>query len=357
MAVACALARRGLGTVWPNPAVGCVIAAEGHVVGRGWTQPGGRPHAETEALSRAGAKARGSTAYVSLEPCAHHGKTPPCVDALIDAGIARAVVALEDPDPRTAGRGIARLKKAGIAVVTGIGAQEAEDINAGFIARVTRSRPLVTLKLATTLDGRIATHTGESRWITGEQARARVHMLRAEHDAVLVGIGTALADNPDLTCRLPGMAARSPIRVVIDGGQRLPDGHKLVADDRTTWLITTPELRERKGVPAMDSGLEVIDVPAGESLRPDLAEVLGALAARGITRVLVEGGAQIAAGFIKHNLVDRLAWFQAPSLIGGDGKPAVAACGIDRLERAPRFIRRSVAALGADILVELEAGS
>lgn len=355
MAMALSLARRGLGSVWPNPAVGCVIVAEGCVVGRGWTQPGGRPHAETEALARASAAAKGATAYVSLEPCAHHGKTPPCTDALIDAGISRAVVALEDPDPRVKGGGIARLKDAGIDVTTGVGASDAHEINAGFVSRITRNRPLVTLKLATTLDGKIATHTGESRWITGEPARERAHMLRAEHDAVLVGIGTALADNPDLTCRLPGMAARSPVRVLVDGGQHLPESHKLFADDLPTWLITTPALRAHKGVPAGVRGLEIIEVPAGESTRPDLPETLAALAARGITRLLVEGGAQIAAGFVKHDLVDRVAWFQAPCLMGGDGKPAVAAFGVDRLDQAPRFLRRSVAALGADVLVELDA--
>jgi len=357
MAVALSLARRGLGSVWPNPAVGCVIVAKGRVVGRGWTQAGGRPHAETEALKRAGAAARGATAYVSLEPCAHHGKTPPCADALIDAGIARAVVALQDPDPRVGGRGLARLKQAGIDVIIDVGAEEARDINAGFVSRITRNRPFVTLKLATTLDGRIATQSGESRWITADRAREKAHMMRAEHDAVLIGIGTAVADNPDLTCRLPGMAARSPVRVVVDGGQRLPEDHRLVADAIPTWLITTSALIARKGVPSTDHGLEIIEVQAGENPRPDLTRTLEALAARGITRVLVEGGAQIAAGFLKQNLVDRLAWFQAPSLIGGDGKAAVAACGIDRLDQAPRFVRRSVAALGVDILVELEPES
>ena len=229
MALALALAERGLGNVWPNPAVGCVLVRDGRIVGRGWTQPGGRPHAETEALARAGDGAQGATCYATLEPCAHHGETGPCADALVQAGIARAVVATEDPDPRVAGRGNARLEAAGIGVTRGCMEEEARALNAGFLSRVEKGRPLVTLKLASTLDGRIATHTGDSRWITGAQARARAHLLRARHDAVMVGAASALADDPALTCRLPGMADASPVRVVIDGSARLPAGHALIA--------------------------------------------------------------------------------------------------------------------------------
>jgi len=210
MQAALALARRGLGTVWPNPAVGCVIVKEGRVVGRGWTQPGGRPHGETEALRRAGEGAVGATAYVSLEPCCHWGQTPPCVDALIAAGIRRVVVPLEDPDPRVAGGGLRRLHEAGLEVETGLCAAEAAEVNAGFFSRLRLGRPLVTLKLGTSLDGRIATASGESQWITGPPARERAHALRAAHDAIMVGTGTALADDPQLTCRLPGLAQRSP---------------------------------------------------------------------------------------------------------------------------------------------------
>src|SRR5580700_4659831 len=222
MRTALGLARRGLGNTWPNPAVGCVIVKDGRVVGRGWTQKGGRPHAETEALARAGKGAKGATAYVSLEPCSHHGKTPPCAEALIAAGVSRVVAAVEDPDPRVSGRGIARLRAAGIAVEAGLCAAEAAELNAGFFCRVAQGRPLVTLKLAASLDGRIATPTGKSRWITGPAARERAHLLRAAHDAVLIGTGTALADDPQLTCRLPGLEARSPVRIVIDRTLRLP---------------------------------------------------------------------------------------------------------------------------------------
>ena len=216
------LARRGLGAVWPNPAVGCVIVNDGRVVGRGWTQPGGRPHAETEALRRAGAMARGATAYVSLEPCCHWGQTPPCADALIGAGVRRVVVAIEDPDPRVAGNGVARLRAAGLVVDIGLGAGEAAEVNAGFLTRQRLGRPLVTLKLATSLDGRIATSSGESRWITAAPARERGHKLRAEHDAIMVGTATVLADDPQLTCRLPGLEHRSPVRVVPDRYLRIP---------------------------------------------------------------------------------------------------------------------------------------
>ncbi|MGY4803023.1 bifunctional diaminohydroxyphosphoribosylaminopyrimidine deaminase/5-amino-6-(5-phosphoribosylamino)uracil reductase RibD, partial [Teichococcus aerofrigidensis] len=214
MRAALALAARGLGNTWPNPAVGCVIVKEGVVVGRGWTAPGGRPHAETEALRRAGAAARGATAYVTLEPCCHWGRTPPCADALIAAGVARVVVAMQDPDPRVDGAGLRRLREAGIAVASGMLEAEARALNAGFLKRLASGLPLLTLKLATTLDGRIATRAGESQWITGPAARRAAHALRGRHDAVLVGSGTALADDPDLTCRLPGFAPVPTVRVV-----------------------------------------------------------------------------------------------------------------------------------------------
>ncbi|MFQ3623345.1 MAG: bifunctional diaminohydroxyphosphoribosylaminopyrimidine deaminase/5-amino-6-(5-phosphoribosylamino)uracil reductase RibD, partial [Acetobacteraceae bacterium] len=232
MRAALALARRGLGSVAPNPAVGCILVREGRVVGRGWTQPGGRPHAETEALRRAGAEARGATAYVTLEPCCHWGRTPPCTDALIAAGIARAVVALRDPDPRVNGEGLDRLRAAGIAVTEGVLAAEAAELNAGFLSRIRAGRPLVTLKLATTLDGRIAAASGESRWITGAAARRLAHGLRARNDAVMVGSGTALSDDPALTVRVPGLVPPGhpgPVRIVADGRLRLPLTSVLVA--------------------------------------------------------------------------------------------------------------------------------
>lgn len=356
IAMALALAGRGLGRVWPNPAVGCVLvdattSGTGRVVGRGWTQPGGRPHAETEALARAGPAARGSTAYVSFEPCAHHGKTPPCADALIAARIARVVVPILDPDPRVQGRGIARLRAAGIAVTVGPGAAEARALNEGFIRRVADGRPLVTLKLATTLDGRIATHSGASRWITGEAARARTHAIRAEHDAIMVGSTTAVADNPDLTCRLPGLEDRSPIRIVVDSRLRLPLTAKLVATAGTwpTWLVTLEGGDAARTAAFRQAGVEVITVPGHPTGLIDIAEALRALAGRGLTRVMVEGGARLAATLLQAGLVDRLEWFRSPSLIGGDGVPAVEAFGVDSMDQLARFERTDIRQLGPDL--------
>ena len=353
MALALALAGRGLGTAWPNPAVGCVLVGNGHIVGRGWTQPGGRPHAETEALARAGDGARGATCYTTLEPCAHHGQTGPCADALVQARIARAVVATQDPDPRVAGRGIAILEAAGIEVTVGCMEDSARTLNAGFLSRVENGRPLVTLKLASTLDGRIATHTGDSRWITGAEARARVHLLRARHDAVMVGAASALADDPALTCRLPGMAEASPVRVVIDGSARLPASHALIAGagEQPTWIVSTEALgRDGGHAEWRDAGVEIVRVAAGADGRPALPAALEALAARGITRVLVEGGGRLAASLLQAGLVDRIEWFRAPGAIGGDGVPALAALGIDRAGDMPRFERIASTPVGADVL-------
>ncbi|WP_255448339.1 bifunctional diaminohydroxyphosphoribosylaminopyrimidine deaminase/5-amino-6-(5-phosphoribosylamino)uracil reductase RibD [Telmatospirillum sp. J64-1] len=352
MRAALGLARRGLGQVWPNPAVGCVIVKDGRVVGRGWTQPGGRPHAETVALAQAGAAAQGATAYVTLEPCSHHGKTPPCADALVQAGIARVVAAVEDPDPRVSGNGLRRLREAGVAVELGLGAEEAEEINAGFFLRVRQGRPLITLKTATTLDGRIATHGGESQWITGEGARAHGHRLRAEHDAILVGAGTALADDPMLTCRLPGLEQRSPVRVVLDGHLRLALTAKLVATAQQvpTWLVCLPGNDAARIAAFRSCGVQVIEIPPDKEGYPDLKSVSLALGDRGITRLLVEGGARVTAAFLRHRLVDRLAWFRAPRLMGGDGMPAASAFGVDVLGQTPHFRRSNMAEAGADLI-------
>ena len=351
MRAACGLARRALGNAWPNPAVGCVLVNEGRVVGRGWTQPGGRPHAETEALCRAGPSARGATAYVSLEPCCHRGQTPPCAEALVGAGVRRVVVAIEDPDPRVSGGGIARLRAAGIAVETGLCADAAAEINAGFFSRVRRGRPLVTVKLATTLDGRIAMLSGESRWITGAPARARAHLLRAQHDAVMVGIGTVLADDPELTCRLNGLGTRPPVRIVVDRQLRIPPTARLLAAAGAApiWLLTAACADPIRRRAIEESGASMIEVAdAGGAI--DLAGALAALGARGITRLLVEGGARLAAGLLKARLVDRLAWFHAPRLIGGDGIAAIGALGIAALAEAPGFERVSTETVGADLL-------
>ncbi len=352
MRAALGLARRGLGSVWPNPAVGCVIVTGDRVVGRGWTQPGGRPHAETEALAMAGAAAAGGTAYVTLEPCAHHGKTPPCTQALIAAGVARVVVAIEDPDPRVAGKGLAALKQAGLAVVTGVLAEDAAELNAGFLAVRHSARPLVTLKLGTTLDGRTATHAGESRWITGAPARAAGHALRAETDVIMIGSGTALADDPELTCRLPGMIDRSPVRVVVDGRLRLPLTSRLVASasEIPTWVVTLPGVDAMRLSAYEEAGVDFFAVAAGHDQQIDLARVMAVLAESGVTRVLVEGGAHLSAALLRAGLVDRLVWFRAPRLMGGDGHPAAMPFGIDHLSETPQFQRVDTVPVGEDLM-------
>jgi diaminohydroxyphosphoribosylaminopyrimidine deaminase/5-amino-6-(5-phosphoribosylamino)uracil reductase len=348
MGLALALARRGLGRVAPNPAVGCVIVdAGGRIAGRGWTQDGGRPHAETEALRQAGDRARGATAYVSLEPCAHHGQTPPCAAALIKAGVARVISAAEDPDPRVAGKGHAMIKAAGIEISVGGRKSEAQSLNEGFVSRVQRDRPAVTLKLATTLDGKIALATGASRWITGERARAHVHLLRAQHDAVMVGIGSALADDPELTCRLPGLGAKPLVRIVVDSQARLPPSSKLAssAREQPVWLITAPSA-DTASLAAQ--GVEILRAPASAD-GLDLSAAMKLLGDRGLTRLFVEGGATLAASLVKAALVDKLLWYRAPTLMGA-GLSAVGDLGVNEVSGLPRFRRKETIRLGDDVL-------
>lgn len=351
MRAALGLARRGLGSTWPNPSVGCVLVRDGLVVGRGVTAPGGRPHAEMQALAMAGAAARGATAYVTLEPCAHWGATPPCADALIAAGIARAVVAMEDPDSRVDGEGIARLRAAGIAVAVGLLRDEAAEIVAGFVMRQRHGRPLVTLKLATTLDGRIATRAGASQWITGQPARRAAHALRGRADAVLVGIGTALADNPDLTCRIAGYKPVPMVRVVADTHLRLSLTSHLVATahEHPTWILHGPVTDHARRGALEQAGVRLFALPASET-GIDLAAGLAALAQVGITQILAEGGAHLAACLLREQLVDRAVWFHAPAVIGGDGLAAAAGFGLADLAAMPRFARREVRPVGEDMM-------
>ena len=353
MGAALALARRGLGNTWPNPSVGCVIVQNGRVVGRAVTAPGGRPHAEPRALAMAGEAARGATLYVTLEPCCHHGRTPPCTDALIAAGVARVVIGARDPDPRVDGQGVARLRAAGIEVEQDVLGNEANEVLTGFRQRITTGRPLVTLKLASTLDGRIATHAGESRWITGPAARRAAHALRARYDAILVGVGTVLADDPDLTCRLPGGRATPIVRVVADSRLRTPLTARLVATARETptWLLLRAGADPDRRRAFADVGVHLLEVD-GTPSGVDLHAGLSALGDDGITRLLVEGGAQIAAALLRDGLVDRIAWFHAPGIMGGDGWPAVQSFGIHRLDAMPRFVRRQMTPLGDDMLSE-----
>ena len=352
MRAALALARRSLGRTWPNPAVGCLVVRDGEVIARGRTQDGGRPHAEAQALAEAGAQAKGATVYVTLEPCAHHGRTPPCADALVAAGVSRVVSALEDPDPRVKGQGHERLRAAGIALEVGEGAREAAEVNAGFFLRVTEGRPLFHLKLAASLDGRIATASGESKWITGEAARAHGQRLRATHDAILVGIGTVRADDPELTCRLPGLEARSPLRIVLDSQARLATTSKLArtANQAQVWLLCTraapPERREA----LHRAGVEIIEVDADATARVEVGVAARILGGRGLTRVLVEGGGEVAASLLRAGLVDRISSYRAGLVLGGDSRPAVAPLGFQRLGFAPRFSLVSSRTVGGDTL-------
>ena len=293
MQLALMLGRRGLGGTWPNPAVGAVVVKDGVILGRGWTQPGGRPHAEPEALARAGEAAKGATLYVTLEPCSHFGKSPPCADAVIAAGISRVVSAIEDPNPDVAGQGHAKLRAAGIQVEVGLCSADAARDHAGHFRRVREGRPHVILKLAVSADDKIAAAGSRPVAITGESARTRVHLLRAQSDAILIGVRTAIADNPLLTCRLPGMEARSPVRVVLDPVLRLPVASRLVQTARTTplWLVASEVAEVAAATKLGAAGAQVIRVPpqaAASALEP--SAVLRALAGRGVTRLMIEGG-------------------------------------------------------------------
>lgn len=354
MEMALMLGRRGLGRTFPNPAVGAVIVRDGVVVGRGWTQPGGRPHAEVEALRRAGDAARGATLYVTLEPCSHFGRSPPCADAVIAAGIARVVSAIEDPNPEVAGQGHQRLRAAGIRVDTGLRSSEAARDHAGHFRRVREGRPHVILKLAVSPDERIGAAGGRPFAVTGEAVRARVHLLRAQCDAVLVGIGTALADDPELTCRLPGMAARSPIRVVLDRALRLNGDSRLVTSARRTplWVMTSEVAEAPAAVKLGAAGAHVIREPdlSAQETGLDLKAVLHTLAGKGITRLMVEGGSRVAASFVSSDLVDEVWLFRGAALIGEDGVPALEGLPLTALTQSPRFAARVSETLQQDTL-------
>lgn len=351
MALALSLGRRGQGRTWPNPAVGCVIVAPGErIVGRGWTQPGGRPHAETQALAQAGAAARGATAYVSLEPCAHHGQTPPCAEALIAAGVTRVVAPFEDTDPRVAGQGFAMLREAGIEVTTGVGVAEADRDLAGFFLRVEQGRPWVTLKLAGSLDGRIATATGQSQWITGPEARRMVHAMRASHDAVMVGAGTARADDPSLTVRGLGMD-HQPVRVVISRRLDIPLMGALARTAREVplWIVHGDDADPERRNAWEGLGARLLPArTAGPQIAPDAA--LQALGEAGLTRVFCEGGGALAGSLLGADLVDELVWFSAGLVIGAEGLPAIGALGLANLAKAPRLSLAELRQVGPDIL-------
>lgn len=351
MAMALGLGARGLGNTWPNPAVGCVIVKDGRVVGRGWTQPGGRPHAEPVALAQAGALARGATAYVSLEPCAHHGKSPPCADALVSAGVARVVSALSDPDPRVSGGGHDRLTSAGIAVTTGILEAEARRAHEGFLRRIVEGRPHLTLKLAASVDGRIATAAGESQWITGPRSRRVVHAMRARHDAVLVGAGTARADDPSLTVRGLGIE-RQPVRIVASRRIDLDTGCNLFSglEVAPVWICHGKDAIEVRRKTWADRGARLIEVPERQGRQLDPVGLLGALGDQGLTRVFCEGGGALAASLLSAGLVDELVTFTGGLGLGAEGWPGLGAMGVDTLADAPRFTLDRMMPVGPDAL-------
>src|ERR1700716_274569 len=357
MQLALTLGRRGQGRTWPNPAVGAVVVRDGVIIGRGWTQPGGRPHAEPEALKRAGEAARDATLYVTLEPCSHVGKSPPCTDAIIAAGIVRLVSAIEDPNPEVAGQGHARLRAAGISVDIGLGALEAARDHAGHFRRIRDKRPHVILKLAVSSDNKIGAAGRKPVAISGEVARARVHLLRAQCDAILVGIGTVQADDPLLTCRLPGMEAHSPVRIVLDRSLRIPGTSRLVHSARETplWVMTSGLAEAPAAMKLGAAGAQVIRV-AATTTPPglDLAAVLHALSEKGITRLMVEGGARVASSFVAAGLVDEVLLLRGSDAIGAGGVAALDALPLTSITQSPTFKVRASETLQEDTLTIYE---
>jgi len=349
------LAQRGLGNVWPNPAVGCIIVNHGAIVGRGWTQPSGRPHAEVVALQHAGDKALGATAYVTLEPCSHHGKTPPCANALITAGIKRVVVACSDPDPRVNGNGIQMLREAGIQVDIGLCESEALKINAGFISRIQNKRPIVHLKVATTIDGYMASCAGHSQWITGGKAREEGHRIRSEHDAILVGSGTVNADDPMLNVRLPGMHHRQPIRIILEGKAPVSASAQIwdTVDISPVWLITARDDAKRNQK-LESKGVRCIRILGDSGGRPSLPMLLELLAEEGITRLLLEAGSHLNAAFLKAGFVDRVYWFRAPTIMGGDGLAGIGGMHLAKLDELPQFTLTRRLPLDRDVLEDYQ---
>jgi diaminohydroxyphosphoribosylaminopyrimidine deaminase/5-amino-6-(5-phosphoribosylamino)uracil reductase len=349
MRLALRLAARARGRTAPNPMVGALVVRGGRALARGWHRAAGQPHAEALALERAGRAARGATLYVTLEPCAHWGRTPPCVDAVLAAHPARVVVGMRDPDPRTAGRSLRRLRAAGIEVAVGIEEAACRALNEGFLSRVVRGRPFTQLKLATSLDGRIATRSGDSRWITGVAARECGHALRRAVDAVAVGSGTLLADDPELTARRAGRVVARPLRIVIDSALRARPDARVIdpSDPGRAWILTARGHSARRRARLEHAGARVIELP-GQRGHLDLRAAWRALGRAGVNDVLVEGGGGLAAALLRARLVDRIHVFSAPLLIGGDGRPALGELGAERLDQAIRLARVRTRRIGQD---------
>lgn len=351
MRLALELAEKARGRTSPNPMVGAVVVKDGKVIGTGYHQKAGTPHAEIHALAQAGEEAEGADLYVTLEPCNHYGRTPPCTEAVIKAGIKRVMIAMEDPNPLVCGQGIQRLRSAGIEVYQGIMEEEAKRLNEVFIKYIRTKQPFVALKAAISLDGKMATETGQSRWITGEEARLNGHMLRNSYDAILVGIGTVKADNPSLTCRLPGGKGRDPVRVIVDSQLSIsPAARVLHLDSPAPTIVATTEQAHQEKIREIEKLAEVIVVNQGP--RVSLPDLLAKLGERAITSVLVEGGGQINGSFLRQGLVDKYYFYVAPKIIGGAEAPGpFQGKGIGDLEKAVVLDNLTVSRLGSDLLI------
>jgi len=344
------LARKGVGKTSPNPAVGAVIVHDGAVVGEGWHRRAGTPHAEVHALHQAGELARGSDVYVTLEPCSHFGRTPPCADALVAAGVARVYVGMVDPNPLVSGRGIERLRTAGIEVTSGLLQEECRRLNEPFIKHVTSGRPLVVLKSAMTLDGRTATGCGDSRWVTGEASRRLVHRLRATMDAVMVGVGTLLADDPELTVRL--VRGRSPLRIVVDSDLRTPVTARLLAAGGGGGVLLATVCKDPAKIAALTAAGGEVIVCSSRDGRVDLADLLLRLGSRGVQSILLEGGEILAGEMLRQGLIDRFLFFVAPKLVGGEGKGIFAGAGARLMRDASPLRIERISRVGDDLLLE-----
>ena len=344
------LGKRGQGRTWPNPSVGCVIVNNNRIVGRGWTQDGGSPHAETVALEHAGDAALNAIVYVTLEPCAHHGKTSPCADRLIAAGIRRVVSAIEDPDPRVSGKGHRLLENTGIDVTSGCLSEAASRQHRGFILRKTKKRPAVTLKLAKSIDGKVATRTGQSKWITGKSARKLVHILRSSHDAIMVGIGTVLADDPKLNVRIDGIS-QTPVRVIVDSSLKTPVIGQLAksASDIPLWICHSAIDQADQYNLQQNKTIKTLECSSTQNGQVDLSDALEKIACRGINTLFCEGGSKIAASLLKANLVDTIYSFTSGLIMGKDGISSIGPLGIDLIPDTQRFVLKEIIPCGNDV--------
>jgi diaminohydroxyphosphoribosylaminopyrimidine deaminase/5-amino-6-(5-phosphoribosylamino)uracil reductase len=345
------LARRAWGRTSPNPLVGAVVVKEGVVLGRGYHRRAGDRHAEVVALDRAGEAARGAEVFINLEPCSHTGRTPPCVGSLIHTGVGRVWVGMIDPNPLVSGRGIEALRRGGIDVRVGLLEEECQKLNRAFVKYIASGVPFVTLKIASTLDGKIATGSGDSRWITGEKSRLIVHRLRNRVDAIMVGINTVLRDDPELTCRIPG--GRNPARVIMDSRLRIPPGSKVLQGDKGSRVIVVTRKGNDPGAKALlrSQGVDVVEVPAPLG-RPDLLTSLRELARREIVHLMIEGGGELAASALSAGMVDQLLFFYAPAIVGSEGKSMVGSLGVDRMGEALRLRQSRWKKVADDMLLE-----